>query len=195
MKGKINEGDTRRSCSADCWLRQEDPSKACPEAYGVFRLEHLPNTFATSQGDFNSLFPCLKLRPQEIRLVRLEPAACFEPLACSITHVKLDHGDSIGLQQASKFTPECEALSYCWGSGEIKLQLRCADGLTYIIPNLAHALRNLRYIHRVRYLWIDAMCISQRDRNEKAQQVQMMLTIFQCAKRVVAWIGLQTQWT
>lgn len=195
MEGDIVEDDSRRSCSADCWLRQQDPSKACPEAYHDFWLEDVPNTFSTSQGDFNSRLPYLKLRTQEIRLVRLEPAAWVGPLACSLTHVKLGHGDSTGLKQASTLTPEYEALSYCWGSGEIKMQLRCGEGLTYINSNLAHALRNLRYTDRVRYLWIDAICINQRDQEEKAQQVQMMLTIFQCAKRVVAWIGLQTQWT
>ncbi|KAK4198933.1 hypothetical protein QBC40DRAFT_152919, partial [Triangularia verruculosa] len=44
--------------------------------------------------------------------------------------------------------------------------------------------------HNVCYpIWIDAVCINQRDVDERGSQVSLMMRVFQSAKHVLAWAG------
>ncbi|KAF2624289.1 hypothetical protein BU25DRAFT_413551 [Macroventuria anomochaeta] len=56
-------------------------------------------------------------------------------------------------------------------------------------PNLEEALRHLRYADRSRLLWIDALCINQKDDLERAKQVSEMGQIFESAASVQIWLG------
>ena len=56
-------------------------------------------------------------------------------------------------------------------------------------PNLASALKQLRYRDRPRYLWIDAICINQDDNNERNVQVALMGGIYSGASEVCVWLG------
>jgi hypothetical protein len=38
-------------------------------------------------------------------------------------------------------------------------------------------------------IWIDQICINQKDDNEKASQVELMANIYKGAKRVSAYLG------
>lgn len=58
-----------------------------------------------------------------------------------------------------------------------------------ITDNLAFALRYLRRLRRVRTLWIDALCIYQRNLIERAQQVLIKGEIYSRAHRVLVWLG------
>ena len=40
-------------------------------------------------------------------------------------------------------------------------------------------------------LWVDAVCIYQKDDAEKTSQVQDMGSIFKKAREVVVWLGLE----
>jgi hypothetical protein len=42
-------------------------------------------------------------------------------------------------------------------------------------------------------MWVDALCISQKDDRERRQQVQMMSEIYSSARYVQAWLGLETE--
>ncbi len=44
-------------------------------------------------------------------------------------------------------------------------------------------------LHGPRMLWVDALCINQRDSIEKNLQVQLMKNVYSGAARVIAWIG------
>ncbi|RGP78641.1 hypothetical protein FLONG3_3263 [Fusarium longipes] len=55
--------------------------------------------------------------------------------------------------------------------------------------NLYSALLHLRHCHLDRIIWIDALCINQRDMLEKGQQVQSMAKIYAQASSVVVWLG------
>ena len=57
-----------------------------------------------------------------------------------------------------------------------------------VLPNLHDALVQLRRTRPGLY-WIDAICINQSDRQERAQQVQMMDRIYGEAPSVVVWLG------
>lgn len=92
--------------------------------------------------------------------------------------------------------PDFEALSYCWGERYPEQLVHIVDpGTTSapstipIQPNLAQALRYLRYPDRSRTLWIDAICINQHDNIERGRHVARMGSIYMLAPRVVAWLG------
>ena len=55
--------------------------------------------------------------------------------------------------------------------------------------NLELALHHLRQKDRDRKLWVDAVCIDQRNEKERGHQVARMSKIFQCAKAVCVWLG------
>lgn len=50
-------------------------------------------------------------------------------------------------------------------------------------------MESLRQPTETLYLWVDALCINQQDKQEKSQQVAYMLQIYQRAERVTAWLG------
>ena len=88
--------------------------------------------------------------------------------------------------------PKYEALSYAWGSTKDLVEISvCSDRrhTVAITQNLARALLYLRYQYRKRVLWIDAVCVNQKDLKERSQQVKRMASIFSMAQRVVVWLG------
>jgi hypothetical protein len=91
-----------------------------------------------------------------------------------------------------------EALSYHWGPPDPDCWLTILDekeadrletkGLN-ITPNLAKALRSLRYENKTRVLWIDSVCINQADDNERSDQIPLMDQIYKWAENVCVWLG------
>jgi len=59
----------------------------------------------------------------------------------------------------------------------------------HVTHNLHAALTKLRDPHFERILWVDALCIDQKDDKEKAHQVGAMAKIYSLARRVVVWLG------
>lgn len=82
-----------------------------------------------------------------------------------------------------------EALSYQWGISQADQSIIINDQPKAITPNLALALRCLRLEMRERVLWVDAICIDQRNLKEKSSQVQMMNCIYFQAQEVLIWLG------
>jgi hypothetical protein len=86
-----------------------------------------------------------------------------------------------------------EALSYVWGSSELVECIILNRKRHWITDNLYAALQHLRLHHRDRYLWIDAICINQADKEEQGWQVRQMGKIFRSAEGVLFWLGKATQ--
>lgn len=83
-----------------------------------------------------------------------------------------------------------EALSYAWGDETNKRTIYIEDRPFQVTSNLFGALKECRYSgRRPRVLWVDAVCINQRDIAEKNVQVQNMATVYQRASRVLVWLG------
>ncbi|KAH7317423.1 heterokaryon incompatibility protein-domain-containing protein, partial [Rhexocercosporidium sp. MPI-PUGE-AT-0058] len=82
------------------------------------------------------------------------------------------------------------ALSYTWG---LDTQLRSTiylDNRPFEVrENLLKALQKLRDHDACRYLWIDAICISQDDMEEKRMQIPLMGLIYSKAETVEIWLG------
>jgi hypothetical protein len=99
--------------------------------------------------------------------------------------------------------PPYRALSYAWGHTNSKAII--LDGSRVKIrENLWHALWNLRdrgfsvpnlttRYHftkgDTKWIWIDALCIDQRNTAERNHQVRLMGQIYKTAVEVVAWLG------
>jgi hypothetical protein len=116
----------------------------------------------------------------EIRLLTLHPG----PLNSEI-YVVL-HNETL----TKTNTPAFEALSYTWGSMENLHDIRVGpsgNDVLSVTRNLAVALQYLRYAEKVRVLWIDAVCIDQKNTKERGQQVERMRDIYTLADRVVVW--------
>jgi hypothetical protein len=91
-----------------------------------------------------------------------------------------------------------EALSYTWGPPTPGKRVHCSSGLNSgylpVTPNLYDALAVLRWEHQPRFLWVDQICINQRDNLEKGHQVQLMGQIYSKAERVLVWMGKEVFW-
>jgi hypothetical protein len=85
--------------------------------------------------------------------------------------------------------PEYTALSYTWGN-DTPLRTILIKGKQFeITTNLHDALTELRQEHKPVRLWIDALCINQKDDSEKSEQVIQMVDIYKAATSVFAWLG------
>lgn len=88
-----------------------------------------------------------------------------------------------------------ETLSYVWGeprdTTKILLQGRYGKDYTNfsVTKNLDIALRHLRYVDKPRTLWVDAICINQKDLAERAEQVTLMSNIYENAVNTLLWLG------
>lgn len=82
-----------------------------------------------------------------------------------------------------------EALSYVWGSGARSRTITLNSRAFTVTENLYIALSHLRNRQLERLLWVDAICINQDDRDEKAKQIPLLRTIFAEAQHVIVWLG------
>ena len=145
------------------------------------------------------------LKDEEIRLVTL-PSRRSGSAGLRLHTVKLPQGV---LDHQPKPPPLYEALSYVWGSLEDLTDVdvlvdRRRDVLQHLMGrpsprpskaslpitrNLAEALPYFRRLNESRVLWIDAICINQKDVPEKGHQVGRMADIYKLAMRVHVWLG------
>lgn len=121
--------------------------------------------------------------PRAIRLIRLLPSHDLKgPIRCELYHGSLDD--------------ECqyEAISYTWGEPE--------PGHTVLVngrhplevtPNCVEVLVHMRRRFHKRTLWIDAICIDQREtdisQRERGHQVRIMGDVYRAAQKVLVWLG------
>lgn len=78
--------------------------------------------------------------------------------------------------------PDYQALSYTWGAAVFDKILHLVDGDVSITSNLHTALLQLRDSEIALRMWIDAVCINQRDVLERNRQVTMMAHIYELAE-------------
>lgn len=128
----------------------------------------------------------LKEEEGEIRLLTLHPGLLNSEIYVVLHNEKLTETN----------TPAFEALSYTWGSMENPHDIHVGpsgNDVLSVTRNLAVALQYLRHVEKVRVLWIDAVCIDQKNTKERGQQVERMRDIYTLADRVVVWLGAEGQ--
>lgn len=82
-----------------------------------------------------------------------------------------------------------KALSYHWGDPDDTLPILCNGIEIHVTRNLHTALDQLKsaFPNGVT-IWIDALCINQRDKIEQARQVAIMRDIYSRAQEVLIWL-------
>jgi hypothetical protein len=119
---------------------------------------------------------------QEIRLLTLLPGTFSSEirLTLDITSFTKSHVTNF------------EAVSYTWGSTENPVNIFIGESgrkILAVTRNLGEALPYFRYEDKPRVLWIDAICVDQQNLQERGHQVKRMADIFSRAKRVLVWLG------
>lgn len=111
-----------------------------------------------------------------VRLVTLKAGPASDLIRCDLEVAEL---------QSRPF----EALSYVWGDENDQHVIDCGGEPLSVRKNLFVALRNLRDPEVDRTLWIDAICINQKDLQERGRQVSLMGRIYGAARCVLVWLG------
>lgn len=112
-----------------------------------------------------------------IRLIELGAGHAHQPIVVSLINV-----ESVSALQY-------DAISYVWGDPEITTDIICDGQRTHITVNLHWALLHVRKPDRPSVFWADAICINQRDAQERSHQVSMMGTIYANARTVYLCMG------
>lgn len=123
-----------------------------------------------------------------VRVLNLEPANDFEsPLRGFISQHRLT------VESVEPDGCGYSAVSYTWGdptpSHKLRLRLNTQWVFLPITRNADLLLRHLRDAHKITPLWIDGVCLNQKDEGEKGQQIPLMGQIYAHAKRVHIWLG------
>ena len=136
--------------------------------------------------DFDHYRP-LDPSTNEIRLLRVQPfddkADVGKLIKCSFFHYSLDNVDNESVLYS--------ALSYYWGAPGEYAKIWVDDYAVEIRRTLYAFLKNLILRHRNTkfIIWLDVLCINQRNVDERNHQVALMTSIFSSAKKVYAWLG------
>ncbi|KAK1759087.1 heterokaryon incompatibility protein-domain-containing protein [Echria macrotheca] len=110
-----------------------------------------------------------------------------EPTPAPLRLLNVMHGDHVKLEKTDGKNVTYAALSYCWGSSKAAESARTmadnvnerADGLA--LTSLPKTLRDAIAVTRllkIRYLWIDALCIVQDCQREWTSEAQKMMEYY-----------------
>ncbi|KAL1599495.1 hypothetical protein SLS60_007298 [Paraconiothyrium brasiliense] len=97
-----------------------------------------------------------------------------------------------------KAKPTYEAVSYTW-DGQQPDHYITIDGRRLAITkncfNILHDFRNPKFLEATsnRRLWIDSICINQKDNVEKCAQIELMHLVYAKAAQVLIWLGPPTE--
>jgi hypothetical protein len=88
------------------------------------------------------------------------------------------------------------AISYAWENPAPVSRIRFPDGRSLSLSQtLSGLFDSLRKRHDAFIVWIDALCINQKDLDERASQVRLMGKVYSSAEQVLLWLGASTQET
>jgi hypothetical protein len=115
---------------------------------------------------------------REIRVLTLLPNSKREAqIVCTLK--------TVALKQHASYT----TLSYTWGDAQNSREILVDNHRFSTTINLHKALTQFRDAKVPINLWVDAICINQKDLRERDSQVQLMQEIFSHARRTWLWLG------
>lgn len=89
--------------------------------------------------------------------------------------------------------PDFRALSYRWGDTKPTRKILLNSRVFYLRENLWRFLLQLRKDKDQHFYWIDAICINQKDNEEKGHRVYYMDEIYAQASKVIVWLSYSPQ--
>ncbi|KAK0669246.1 ankyrin repeat-containing domain protein [Cercophora samala] len=132
--------------------------------------------------DSHYTYSPIDLKTDAIRLIRLLRGREDEPIRCELFETFLHQVDGFPY----------EALSYAWGDAPTSKEIQLCGKKAAVTESLHLALGYLRRPDEDRILWIDALCIDQRNHREKNHQVKQMRLVYANAQNVHIWLGPST---
>ncbi|KAK3647056.1 hypothetical protein LTR56_008222 [Elasticomyces elasticus] len=129
-------------------------------------LHFRPRQLLASWTKWSYAYQPLDPAQKQIRLLELEPGGYHDPLLARLLLVSLDD------------MPVYNTISYLWGDPSKTSKLLISGTRLSVPVNTALALRRMRLDDTVRVVWIDAVCINQKDIHERGQQVSIMGDIY-----------------
>jgi Heterokaryon incompatibility protein (HET) len=133
--------------------------------------------FPPSTIEMEGMYQPLDPSRLELRRLTLSPAGFDDNLYGTLDIVSLND------------RPNYDALSYVWGEDLARTPMIIGGTEISITPNLDDALRHLRHRLLTRSIWVDAICIDQKNLVERADQVKFMRQIYRQASRTLVWLG------
>ncbi|THY24143.1 HET-domain-containing protein [Aureobasidium pullulans] len=130
-------------------------------------------------------------RERAFRLFILHPGSLDSELEGEIVTCRLKAPNTSSVVIEASDPGDYEALSYHWGTvTDHDPVVNIHNAKVRITNNLDSALRALRHRrYNKRRLWIDALCIDQKNQEEKSLQISHMSIIFNSATAVRVWLG------
>lgn len=122
-------------------------------------------------------FQKLDFERRAIRTVTLLPGLWESPIRCLLRNTILEHA-------------VYHAVSYAWGDPDDRCSILVNNMDLEIPGNMGVALRYLRKHEETLELWIDSICINQKDDREKERQIALMGEIFQRSTCTYIWLGV-----
>lgn len=91
--------------------------------------------------------------------------------------------------------PTYDAISYVWGNDadSPSRQITCSGVKLAITQNCYNALYTLHRNFGICKIWVDAVCINQKDDEEKEDQIPLMRDIYGKSRRAYIWLGYGTR--
>jgi len=126
-----------------------------------------------------SLYSYDPLPGSQIRLLALQPGTGDDDL----------QGELLLHDLECTLDKQYAALSYVWGKATFSDAVFIGNARLPITPNSGRCLRALRSANAVRTVWMDAICVNQRDLEERGLQVSMMDKVYSMAPTVLIWLG------
>lgn len=143
----------------------------------------LPNASKSSsilernEQDASLNYSNLQEKKEEIRVLEILPGEDHEEVRCRLKH-----------HSCLKSFPRYTALSYCWGNLTDLVPITVNGCPHQVTRNLEAALRALRKSGR-NSIWVDALCINQKDKVEQGHQILRMKDIYKNGIETIAWLG------
>lgn len=122
-------------------------------------------------------------KPTAVRMLTLTAGLPTDPLSGSLTEFDMDNAADEAY----------EPLSYVWGLPNFDCPFLCDGKELAITASLDQGLRRIRRPDRDRCVWVDQICINQKDMAERGSQVQFMNAIYKHATSVLVWLGPDTE--
>lgn len=136
-----------------------------------YRRRFLVLSKSSGPFEYNHLDPAAS----EIRLLKLSPTRQGAQVQGSL------------IVSPMVSVPAYEAISYRWKMGS-RVPILLNGQELHVFEAVYFMLLGLRHTNDHRFVWVDAICINQRDTTEKEWQILLMGDIFGSAERVLSWL-------